>query len=257
LLDAEQWKADMPRLVQGALLRQKKGTWNSTVANAWGVLALEKFSKKFESVPVSGRSAAKLAGREQTVDWGADGKGKALSFAWPAGKAAMSVNHSGPGKPWLTVQSLAAIPLKQPLSSGYKIKKSWTAIERKEPGKWSRGDLVRVRLELEAQSDMNWVVVNDPIPAGATILGSGLGRDSKLTTEGEKQKGPAWPAFEERSFEGLRSYYEYVPKGNWTVEYTVRLNQAGTFQLPATRVEALYAAEMFGELPNLPVKVEP
>jgi uncharacterized protein YfaS (alpha-2-macroglobulin family) len=257
LLEAEQWKPDMPRLVQGALLRQKQGRWDSTVANAWGVLALEKFSKVFESVPVSGKSASKLGSRTQTVDWGLDAKGKAISFPWPAGKAAMTLNHSGPGKPWATVQSLAAIPLKEPLSSGYKIKKSWTAIERKQPGKWSRGDLVRVRLELEAQSDMTWVVVNDPIPAGATILGSGLARDSKIATEGEKQKGWAWPAFEERSFEGMRAYYEYVPKGNWTLEYTVRLNQAGTFQLPTTRVEALYAAEMFGEMPNSPVKVEP
>jgi alpha-2-macroglobulin len=43
---------------------------------------------------------------------------------------------------------------------------------------------------------------------------------------------------------------EWVPKGRWTVEYTVRFNNAGTFELPATRVEALYAPEMFGELPN-------
>ena len=34
-----------------------------------------------------------------------------------------------------------------------------------------RGDVVRVRLDIDAQSDMTWVVVNDPIPSGATILG--------------------------------------------------------------------------------------
>jgi len=28
------------------------------------------------------------------------------------------------------------------------------------------------------------------------------------------------------------------------------LNNPGRFELPATRVEALYAPEMFGELPN-------
>jgi len=27
-----------------------------------------------------------------------------------------------------------------------------------------------------------------------------------------------------------------VPKGRWTVEYTLRLDNAGTFLLPATRV---------------------
>jgi hypothetical protein len=114
---------------------------------------------------------------------------------------------------------------------------------------------MRVTLEIEAQSDMTWVVVNDPIPAGATILGSGLARDSALLTRDEEARGRSWPAFQERSFEALRSYYEYVPKGTWTLEYTVRLNNEGRFQLPPTRVEALYAPEMFGEIPNKPVTV--
>jgi uncharacterized protein YfaS (alpha-2-macroglobulin family) len=46
-----------------------------------------------------------------------------------------------------------------------------------------------------------------------------------------------------------------VPKGRWAVEYTVRLNNPGTFQLPATRVEAMYAPETFGERPNPPLTV--
>ncbi|MBI2875627.1 MAG: hypothetical protein HYY20_01955, partial [Candidatus Tectomicrobia bacterium] len=55
----------------------------------------------------------------------------------------------------------------------------------------------------------------------------------------------------------FRAYYEYLPKGSFTVEYTIRLNQGGRFQLPPTRVEALYAPEMFGELPNASLEVQP
>jgi uncharacterized protein YfaS (alpha-2-macroglobulin family) len=50
--------------------------------------------------------------------------------------------------------------------------------------------------------------------------------------------------------EAYRAYYQFVPKGKWTVEYTVRLNESGTMQLPTTRIEAMYAPEMFGENPN-------
>ena len=36
-----------------------------------------------------------------------------------------------------------------------------------------------------------------------------------------------------------------------------RLNNPGRFDLPATRVEALYAPEMLGEVPNVAVTVKP
>jgi uncharacterized protein YfaS (alpha-2-macroglobulin family) len=257
MMDVEKWKEDMPRIVQGALARQRKGAWDLTLANAWGVLAMEKFSAKFESVPVSGFSNAKLGVAVKKTDWKAKPKGTSDLFHWPAKKGRLEVSHSGMGKPWLTIQSMAAIPLKKDLSSGYKIKRTIIPVERRNPNAWSAGDILRVHLELEAQTDQTWVVVSDPVPAGSTILGKNLARDSQILTEDEKRKGWVWPAFEERSFEAFRAYYEYVPKGNWTVEYTIRLNKAGSFHLPTTRVEAMYFPEMFGEIPNKTVNVAP
>jgi uncharacterized protein YfaS (alpha-2-macroglobulin family) len=101
------------------------------------------------------------------------------------------------------------------------------------------------------------VVVDDPVPAGASILGGGLGRDSQIATAGERTTDFVRPAFEERSFDAFRAYYRFVPRGRWAVEYTLRLNNPGQFGLPATRVEAMYAPEMFGELPNAPLTVLP
>ena len=250
LLHAGIWNEDMPRVILGALSRQKRGRWDLTVANAWGTLAMEKFSQAFEAVPVSGTTREALSGKTETVDWHTSPAGKAFTFPWPTHEAEVAISHQGTGKPWATIQSLAAIPLKKPFSSGYTIKKTLIPIEQKTPKVWSRGDIVRIRLQIEAQADQTWVVVSDPVPAGATILGKGLERDSAILTKGEKRKGWVWPAFEERSFEAFRAYYEYCPKGTWTVEYTVRLNQDGTFQLPPTRAEALYFPEMFGEIPN-------
>jgi hypothetical protein len=152
---------------------------------------------------------------------------------------------------------LAALPLKEPLSSGYKIERTVTPVNQKTPGVWARGDIARVHLKISAQADMTWVVVDDPVPAGASVLGSGLGRDSAMATQGEKDTGWVWATFQERSFGAFRSYYEYVPKGSFTVEYTIRFNNAGLFGLPPTRVEAMYSPEMFGEFPNAVVEVKP
>jgi alpha-2-macroglobulin len=186
--------------------------------------------------------------------------GMFLPWKKDGSKDTLTVTHQGPGKPWLTLQSVAAIVLKAPFNAGYGIKKTVTPVEQANKalpaGSYTRGDVLRITLEVNASADMTWAVITDPIPAGATILGSGLGRDSQIATQGEKRTGAGWPAFEERSFESFRSYYEYLPKGVVKMEYTIRLNNVGEFSLPPSRVEAMYAPEMFGEAPNARVKVE-
>lgn len=257
VLDEPAWKEDLPRLVVGSLGRQKRGAWLTTTANLWGALALDKFAAKFESVPVAGRSTASAGAAPQAIDWSRSATGGRLMLPWPQGAGTLNVAHEGSGQPWLTVQSLAAIPLKAPLRAGYAITRSVSAVERKRSSEWSRGDVLRVRLEIEAQSDMTWVVVSDPVPGGATLLGSGLGRDSAIATRNERREGSAWAAYEERSFEAFRAYYEFLPRGKHVVEYTLRLNNPGRFALPPTRVEAMYAPETFGELPNAAIEVAP
>ena len=58
VLDDPAWKDDLPRMVVGSLSRQRGGAWLTTTANLWGSLALDKFSAKFESTPVAGRTVA-------------------------------------------------------------------------------------------------------------------------------------------------------------------------------------------------------
>ena len=283
-LDDPAWKDDLGRLATGFIARQQRGAWSTTTANLWGGLALEKFSARFEATPVAGVTRAALGAATANVDWArverikptdASGapnqttlfgapaspgtlRGNTMWLPWGKTSApeTLSVTHQGPGKPWLTLQSLAAVELKAPFNAGYQITRSVTPVEQAVPGQLTRGDVLRVTLEVNASADMTWVVITDPVPGGATILGSGLGRDSQIATQGEKRAGQAWPAFEERSFEAFRSYYEYLPKGVVKMQYTVRLNNVGDFALPPTRVEAMYAPEMFGEAPNARVKVE-
>ena len=296
VMDDPAWKDDMGRLANGFISRQQAGAWHTTTANLWGALALEKFSARFEATPVAGTTRAAMGGNTASVDWskvervktsdatgaahqnGMEGtrgvpwfgapaspgnlrnNGMFLPWSKTGGKEQLAVTHQGPGKPWLTLQSVAAVQLKAPFSAGYTITKTVTPVEQANKslpaGQYTRGDVLRVQLEVNASADMTWVAITDPIPGGATILGSGLGRDSQIATQGERRSGAGWPAFEERSFESFRSYYEYLPKGTVTMEYTVRLNNVGDFALPPSRVEALYAPEMFGEAPNARVKVE-
>jgi uncharacterized protein YfaS (alpha-2-macroglobulin family) len=264
------WATDLPRLVTGTLQRQQWGRWSTTVANAWGSVAIEAFSKRFERDPVAGRSQVGFepggtASSAQSIDWARQASGGTVALGWPQGfavggnKAAttVKVTHEGSGKPWITFTSKAAVPVLQPFGSGYRITKTVTPVEQKVKGAYSRGDVLRIKLDIDVQADATWVVINDPVPGGASILGNGLGRDSAMDTDSEKQDDRGWLAYQERSFEAFRAYYRYLPKGAFSVEYTVRLNNPGTFNMPQTRMEAMYAPEMFGESPNAAVVVKP
>lgn len=262
--------ADAGRLARGALSRQAGGHWQTTLANAWGVIALRHFQQRYEKDPVSGATTVKLGMQEKLLPWAnakshdsSDptlgtpvGAGLDTQFTWPATSAPLSLQHQGGGKPWAFVTSRAALPLEKPLFAGYSIKRTITPVEQKKSGVWQRGDTYRVKLEIDAQADMTWVVVNDPAPAGASVLGSGLGGDSAQLASGDKQISWQRPAFEERAFDGFRAYYSYVPKGKFSIEYTVRLNNPGRFEMPATRVESMYAPEIFGELPVAKMEIK-
>ncbi|WP_410498831.1 alpha-2-macroglobulin family protein [Chitinibacter sp. S2-10] len=247
------WQADMPRVLTGLLARQSKGHWQTTTANLWGTLAVGAFSRQFENTPVTGATSAALGGQSLSLNWPKDGVQSLGLLPWPTGKGALSIKHSGSGEPWATVQASAAVVLKAPRYAGYSIAKTITPVSQKVAGQYQPGDVVKVVLDITAQADMTWVVVNDPIPAGATIQGSGLGRDSAI--DSKDTNGGDYADYVERTFSSYRAFYSYVPRGGLKVEYTMRLNNVGTFQMPPTRVEAMYAPDVFGILPNATVKV--
>jgi uncharacterized protein YfaS (alpha-2-macroglobulin family) len=258
LLEQSGWRAEMPRLMSGALARQRRGAWTTTVANAWGTVAVEKFAAAFEPGPVGGTTTASLGDAAPVLDWTASPTGGLLTLPWPApGGGELALTHRGTGRPWATIATRAALPLTAPLTAGYTITRTVTPVESRTAGATSRDDVWRVHLDVDAERDMTWVVVSDPVPAGATHVGTGLARESEALAAGEKQDEVLAPVFVERAFDGFRAYYEFVPKGRFSVEYTIRTSAAGHFELPSTRVEALYAPDVFGEIPNAALDVLP
>ena len=110
LVRTGQWQQDIPRLMGGALARQRRGAWDLTLANAWGVLAVEKFSAAYEKTPVTGTTTAVLGTVTRSVDWARTPKGAGVALPWPPRREDVVVEHTGTGKPWVTLQARAADP---------------------------------------------------------------------------------------------------------------------------------------------------
>lgn len=258
LLEAKVWGEDIPRIARGALARQRAGAWDLTTANAWGILAFERFSAQFEKSPVSGDTVVTLGDSERRAAWRKAQSPEPIELEWPATLTDLTVKQQGTGTPWVTIENRAAIPLTEPVAQGYRVTKTLEPVVQRRPNQWSVGDIVRVRLDFVAAVDRTWVVFDDPVPPGAVVLGGGgVGQSIAADTTGARGGDRVSPTFEERTFESYRAYVSYLPEGAGRLEYTLRLNTAGEFSLPDIRAEAMYSPDIFGQTPQPRIRVEP
>ncbi len=243
------YKKDLPRIVKGLLKKQIKGKWDTTLGNAYGILAMDRAAKVLEAEKVQGGLVnVKDAGKTISLDPNLSETNSAIVMANKLGKN-VSISYEGKGKPWLAWEAKSRIPLKEALNAGYRLKRTILPIVQKEKGVYSKGDVIKIRVEIIADSDKTWVVLEDPIPSGSVHLGRGLAKESKILNGAIKQEQSYDPSFEERSFSHYRAYFEYLPQGTHVIEYTIQLNQSGAFPMPQARIEAMYSPEVFGEVP--------
>ena len=153
-LDEPGWKSDRhgPR---GRQPGARSAAWLTTTANLWVSPALDKFAAKFEAEKVGAQHGQPPARSRRRCD--ASGRPRARPRPGPANKGTLRRAARRAGKPWLTVQSLAAIRSwargdDAEGAGGCRINRSVSAVEQKEKGRWSRGDVMRMRLEIVAQS---------------------------------------------------------------------------------------------------------
>lgn len=269
VLGAKGWTEDVGRMARGIQARQKKGIWDSTMANAWGVTNLRSFALKFEKEKVLGQTVFDAPGKNPAVNWKVDWakspNGGRATLKWPEGSftapVKLGIQHVGQGKPWVLLQTKSAIPLKSPLDLGYQVSRKVSKVlatgqlQSAGPVVWKNGDVAEIEIKVIAKYDHPWVVIRDPIPAGASHLGTSLDGSSMILNsapKGRPKQGEtlAWPTeFEEKSMSHFTSYAGYVLKGAYKTTYRIRLNSSGSFKLPPSRVEAMYSPENFGEVP--------
>jgi len=258
------WSAEIPKMMVGVAARQMRGHWDTTPANAWGVLVTKRFSAAYPASAIAGTTQVGLGAAFYSVSW--PRTASALEpVQLPLTNAPLKLSQQGGAGPWVTVAVHAAVPLKEPLMAGYRLKREVAVISARQPGKLSQGDVLRVRLTIQSAAERNWVVLADPLPPGASVM-SGLGGQSQLldaakadfasdaADSGSDGYG-GWPSYTESRQGSWRAYFEWLPRGTTVVEYTVRINTAGSFALPPARVEAMYAPAIRAQLPIAPVTV--
>ena len=104
LIEFDLWRDDVPRLLRGALARQQRGAWETTVANAWGALAMRRFATAFEATPVTGATDAHAAPDAASSSTGArPRRRRRCTSRGRRSRPSCVIDHDGTGNPWLTI----------------------------------------------------------------------------------------------------------------------------------------------------------
>ena len=238
-------------LLRGLNNRMHRGGYfYGTQANLWAAFALEKYARLASA---DGRTRVTFRGETKELVWDNTITEGELRFAWPVDGGELTLEHLGSGMPWARAQVRAPVPLTGRIDNGIGLSKTFRPVQQKRPGRYSVGDVIQVTVTADNKTGVGWLAIDDPVPAGSTVLG-GL---SKLANISEPPRTWQGYRYVERTFTSVRTSFEWASKGSHSVSYDLRLTTPGRFALPATHAEALYAPEVNGDLGNVTFEIDP
>ncbi|HET8736561.1 MAG TPA: alpha-2-macroglobulin, partial [Pricia sp.] len=107
------------------------------------------------------------------------------------------------------------------------------------------GDLVRVRIELRADRDMEFLHMKDMRAAGFEPI--------NVLSKYKWQDGLGY--YESTKDASTDFFFDYLPKGVYVFEYDLRVNNAGEFSNGITTIQSMYAPEFRSHSEGVRVQV--
>jgi uncharacterized protein YfaS (alpha-2-macroglobulin family) len=115
------------------------------------------------------------------------------------------------------------------------------------------GDFIQVKLTLIAPTNLNYVVVEDYLPAGTEALNSSLattslvGQPPQFNRAGDDESW-GWWYFTHTDLRDEKAvlFADYLPQGVYEYTYTIRASLPGEYRVIPTHAEQMYFPEVFG-----------
>jgi alpha-2-macroglobulin len=152
-----------------------------------------------------------------------------------------------------------------PLDRGISLLRQYfTLDDAKHPlTQFHAGDLVRVRLTMVVSSDMHYVVVNDPLPAGLEAIDTSIQTDTQVpeayTLQDYDQRGFGWWYFDHTELRDDRVVLssDYLTAGTYVFTYLARASTVGTFNVMPPNASEFYFPDVGGRGAGTTVTVLP
>jgi uncharacterized protein YfaS (alpha-2-macroglobulin family) len=281
-------------LVRGLLGARRGNGYRTTQENAFALLALDAYRRLHEAKPPSFSASAAL-GEKNLLEFSAQGRSTrsasasfAMSELLVRPNELLTFEKRGSGSVFYEAR-LRYAPAEAPkvaVDQGFFVTKTLSPIRPEELAtlsarpaergvtKFRAGDLVVADLLVVTPSAREYVVVDDPLPAGFEAVDTGLSTTSSAFSRagneasgcegdcggsGSRATGNGYVAvWSRKELRDDRALYfvDHMPGGIYHFRYFARATTAGRFVVPPTKAEGMYEPETFGRTAAAIVEVE-
>ena len=240
--------------------------WASTQENAAVMEAFSLYQQEYEAAEPDFSAAVSVAGntilREAFQGRSLDTRDEEISLTGlPTGETLpVEISKEGEGRLYYTIrlETYSTDPV-EALAQGLGIERTVERIdesgvirgvvERTPLGvmNLTAGELVRVTLRLTSPADRNYVVVDDPLPAGLEAVNAAFATTDPMVarnTGGNRW----WGSFNHTELRDDRVllFADYLTRGEHTYTYIARATTPGAFVHPPAQTELMYDPEING-----------
>jgi len=262
-----------PNVVRWLMVARKDGVWETTQESAWALMALTDWMDYTGELKADYDYGAWLNNQEQIS--GHIGQAdvqkpivltiKVADLLKDAGNQLTIGRGAGSGRLYYTAHLRAFLPVEQikALDRGISVRRRYVLASCQDGPKCSEvnavklGDVIRVELEIIAAHDLYYVQLEDPLPAGAEAIDTGLATTSRLAQEPGLDFGSSvldsrfwwgwrWYSRSELRDEKVALFADYLSRGSYLYSYTMRATLPGEFHVIPTTVSELYFPEVYG-----------
>jgi hypothetical protein len=264
-----------PNVVRWLMVARRDGIWETTYETAWALIALTDWMRVTGELKGDYDYAVWLndemvAGDRVTPETVGEPIKLEVAVAELLAETSnrLTIGRGpGEGRLYYTAHLRVYLPVEEiePLNRGVIVSRHYSDPDCTEGLKCPEvetvevGDVVQVRLSIIAPHDLYYVVVEDPLPAGAEAIDPSLATTSlvdqrpTLLREARSEYGRAlyrwwwnWYSRSEMRDDKVVLFADYLPAGTYEYTYTFRATRPGEYQVIPTNAREFYFPEVFG-----------
>jgi alpha-2-macroglobulin len=255
----------IPNVVRWLVSARTADAWETTQETAWAVMALTDWmviSNELNadysfSAALNGETLAESQATRENIRESTDLVVQVADLLRDQANALTISRSEGEGNLYYTAHLRVFLPVPEiePLNRGIILERRYTLPGSDEPiTSAAVGELVQARLTIIVPNDLNYAVIEDPIPAGADAVNPDLATSQQIGTRPELDRadplgqGWGWWWFSNIDFEDEKVvlYATYLPAGTYEFVYTIRPGLPGVYNVIPPVGYEFYFPEVYG-----------